>query len=152
MDALSEIMIPFVVSNVLALLLVWVCFRRWNAGRWLMGMIFLGACAFNTYTVINEPAAYMMYEQYAFLDWYQHFISGYFSRHILRIVLLIATGQFLVGLFLVVSEKLVRLGALGAIIFFLAIAPLGLGSGFPASLLLAFAAWLLYRKAPPGIL
>jgi len=39
-----------------------------------------------------------------------------------------------------------RLACLGGIIFGIAIAPLGIGSAFPATLLMAWAFYILFRK------
>lgn len=48
-------------------------------------------------------------------------------------------------LFLILGKNWLRLGAIGGIIFLLAIMPLGVGSGFPCPLFLAIALFLVYR-------
>jgi hypothetical protein len=59
------------------------------------------------------------------------------------IVALIAVGQALIGALVLLSGRSLRLGLVGAIVFLVAVAPLGTGAGFPATLILAWAAGLL---------
>ncbi len=88
----------------------------------------------NGYTGYNQPEAYVAYEKYAVLDFYEAFITGFFADNVQWIILLIAFGQLLIAGFFMASKDLVRYAVIGATIFFLAIAPLGYGSAFPASL------------------
>ncbi|HPF67714.1 MAG TPA: hypothetical protein PLC20_08575, partial [Flavobacteriales bacterium] len=59
----------------------------------------------------------------------------------------IAFGQGLVALGLLGRGMLRRIAAIGGIVFLVAIAPLGVGSAFPSSLLLALGLFLsVFRK------
>jgi hypothetical protein len=51
-----------------------------------------------------------------------------------------------VGIFLFRHGKLFLLGIIGGIVFLVAIAPLGIGSAFPSTLLMAFCLVLLHIR------
>jgi len=75
---------------------------------------------------------------------YQKFIYGPFSSYTSLFVSLIALGQILVGIFVLLKKTFFLLGILGGIIFLAAISPLGIGSAFPATLFMVFSLVLLY--------
>jgi hypothetical protein len=77
---------------------------------------------------------------------YKNFINGIFSSHTTLFVTVIAFGQLLTGLFLLMKKKFFILGILGGIIFLLAIAPLGIGSAFPSTLLMAISLIILHKR------
>ena len=78
---------------------------------------------------------------------YRDFITGWFSRHIQVMVVAIALGQAAIALLMASRVPARRwLGAAGASVFLLAIAPLGVGSGFPFSL--TFGAALFVALVP----
>jgi hypothetical protein len=85
------------------------------------------------------------YREHA-VDFYKFFIDGVFHSFTIFMVSLIGTGQILVGIFLLRKGKLFLLGILGGIIFLIAIAPLGIGSAFPSTLLMAISLVLLYKR------
>jgi len=74
------------------------------------------------------------------LDVYRAFILGYFARHTAAIIAAIAVGQAVIAFLLAADGWPRRLGYVGAMVFLLAIVPLGTGSGFPATVLMALAA------------
>ena len=61
-------------------------------------------------------------------------------------VLSIATGQFVIAIGMFLNRKLTRVAIVGAVVFGLAIAPLGVGSAFPCSVLLVISAVLLWNR------
>jgi hypothetical protein len=77
---------------------------------------------------------------------YRDFILGFFAEHIQLLVMGVAACQALVAIGLAVGPPLARIGLVGAACFLVAIAPLGVGSGFPSTLLLAGGAILLWRR------
>jgi hypothetical protein len=84
---------------------------------------------------------------------YRAFIQGWFREHTASLLLPIAAAQLVIALLLVrntVGAR--RIAVLGAVIFLLAIAPLGVGSAFPFSLSCGLAMvimeWKLERAAP----
>jgi hypothetical protein len=109
------------------------------------GIIFILAGIFNIFTVIRDPDAYLTYREHA-VEFYKFFIDGVFSSFTIFVVSLIGAGQILVGYFLLRKERLFLFGILGGILFFIAIAPLGIGSAFPSTLLMAFSLIVLYVR------
>ena len=97
------------------------------------------------YTGNSNPQAYVDYGQSA-AGLYQKFIYGIFSSYTSLIVSLIASGQIIVGIFLLMKRTLFLLGIVGGIIFLVAISPLGIGSAFPSTLLMAISLVLLYLR------
>lgn len=140
------IWIAYSVSNLVALLLLWAAWKRPALARALFFLLFTWAAWTNSNTVLQTPEVYLGYAQYTFSTWYEQFIHGYFAKHIATFVLGIAAGQALIALAMLATGSLFRLGAIGGIIFLLAIAPLGVGSAFPCTLIMAVAMGLLYQK------
>jgi hypothetical protein len=145
---MSAFWLPFLISNVLALTLLGVCYQWKNAGRIAFGIIFLAAGSINTFTALAEPTAYLNYGEMTPVKLYQDFIAGPFARYTTLFVLLIASGQVLMGLGFLIKGKLLKPAVIGGIVFLLAISPLGMGSAFPATLIMALAVGLLLWEKP----
>ena len=146
---LQEYWLPFTVTHVITLSLIFFCYNWPKIGKVAWGIIFILAGIFNIYTGISNPQAYVDYGSQA-VDLYKKFIYGVLSSYTSLIVSLIALGQILVGIFLFMKRTLFLLGILGGIIFLVAISPLGIGSAFPSTLLMSISLVLLYiryRKA-----
>jgi hypothetical protein len=146
-------MVPFIASNVVALLLLITAIAWPRTARVAFVVIFLAAGVFNAYTAFTTPESYLMYGEMALLPFYQAFIYGFFAQNTTALVLLIAAGQIAVGALLANRGFFLRLGVLGAIVFLAAIAPLGVGSAFPFSLIAIVALLVmqarLRRRRPP---
>lgn len=61
-------------------------------------------------------------------------------------VTIIAIGQGLIGIGLLLKNQIVRIACYGAIVFFIAIIPLGIGAAFPATLITALAVYFILKK------
>jgi hypothetical protein len=148
MNNLHEFLIPYTVSNLIAFLLFWLCWKRPRTGMIVFGIIFILAGIFNFYTASTTPEVYWQYASWALLDLYVEFIQGFFRENARIIVKIIAFGQLLTGALLLVKKGRTRFsGVLGGIIFFIAIAPLGIGSAFPATLIMALGLFTGYKKS-----
>ena len=141
----QDIWIPYVVTHGLTFVLIFICYKWPKIGKVAWGIIFILAGIFNIFTGNSNPQAYVDYGQHA-VGLYQKFIYGLFSSYTSLIVSLIASGQILVGIFLFMKRTLFLLGILGGILFLIAISPLGIGSAFPSTLLMAVSLVLLYLK------
>ena len=130
--------------------MILVCYRWPRAGRFTWVVIFGAAGAFNLYTALTGASAYLMYSETAVLPFYRAFINGIFSRNTALFVGLIASGQIVVALLLLLGKPVHRIGMMGGMLFLFAICPLGVGSAFPAPLLMGASFVVLWRrwKAP----
>ena len=141
-----EYLIPYVVSNASALILLGIAFRKPKWARWAVVALFAGAAWTNASVAIRDPAAYQGYGELALLEPYRRFIYGWFREHTAWLVLPIAVGQLGIALALVLnSPRSRRLAAGGAIVFLLAIAPLGVGSALPFSFTCGLAIYIMAR-------
>lgn len=141
-----------ILSNAVALIFLILALKRPVTARTLISILFIGAACFNGYTAVAHPNAYMEYADLAALPVYETFIRGPFSLHITLYILAIAIAQFAVGICIAGRGTLSRVALTGAIIFLVGIAPLGAGSAFPCSLVLAAACTVLLRKGQPETL
>ncbi len=123
------------------LALVWKLPR---VARWLTGVGFVVASGVNGWTVLTEPELYVQAFGPSAVWGYRQFIYGPFAAHTAWFVLPIAVMQLVVGALALMGS---RVGPLGAMVFLIAITPLGAGSGFPGPPLLAYGMWRLYRQA-----
>lgn len=147
MDHLREYILPYAISNVIAILILLASWKLPRLGRLLFILLFGWAAWMNSTTAINTPEAYLDYAEMS-IPIYSKFITGWFSQYITPIILIIATGQLFISIGMLLKGIWVKLACIGAIVFLLAIAPLGVGSGFPFSLFTALAAFLIYRNSP----
>lgn len=120
--------------------------------RLLYFLGFLWAGCWNMYLANAHPEEYLNYAPLASSAIYRDFILGYFASHVTPIVGAIAVGQLSIALLVAARGRAVQLGLTGAIIFLLAIVPLGVGSGFPATLIMAGGAAALMRARFPNLL
>ncbi|MCX6140432.1 MAG: hypothetical protein NTX15_06315, partial [Candidatus Kapabacteria bacterium] len=105
------------------------------------------ACWFNVTTVLTKPEMYADYAYFAVFPALVNFIDGWFANHTAMVVIPLAIGQGLISLGMLLGGQWQRYAAIGAMIFFVAVMPLGIGSAFPATLLMGIGAFLLYRNA-----
>jgi hypothetical protein len=148
---MDSAIIPYAYAASLAvsLLLVAASWRWPNGGRLLYVLLFVWAGQLNLRTALHQPELYLDYAQYTYLAAYRDFILGPFARHVTPIVATIAAGQLLIAVLLLGPTRPVRLGLAGGIVFLLAIAPLGTGAAFPATVLGALGLALLWRRRFP---
>ena len=141
----STYLMLYIISNVVALLILGFSWKMRRIARLLLFFIFLLASWTNWNEAIVAPHFYLDYAGLTFSGFYRHFINGWFSTHITLAVGFIATCQALIAFSMLCKGWIFKTGAVGAIIFLLAIAPLGVGSAFPCTVILAVSIWLLLR-------
>jgi|Deesub1362B_J571_1020462.scaffolds.fasta_scaffold00006_289 hypothetical protein len=142
----SELWVPYVVTHLITFGLIFICFKWPKVGKIAWAIVFLLAGGFNLWGALTNPERYIHGFGPTAIGFYQRFIYGPFSAHPSLFIGLIALGQLLVGLFLMLKKPFFSLGILGGIIFLLAISPLGVGSIFPSTLLMAGSLILLALK------
>jgi hypothetical protein len=141
-----EWLVPYLISNVVAVLLLLSAFKRPEVTRWACVLIFLAAAVVNTRLAVIRPLEYVDYGAFTASALYREFIYGWFSRHVRMLVLPIAPGQLAIAILLTRGRPWRQLGVAGAVLFLLAIAPLGVGSAFPFSFLLIGALLVMERR------
>jgi hypothetical protein len=135
-----------IISNALAILFLIIAIWKPRIARLLFFLLFAWACWMNWTFSVNNPDAYLQYAELSLSDTYRNFINGWFSKHIPVIIGIIATCQGLIAISMLLKGWIYKLGIIGGIIFLLAIVPLGVGSGFPCTLIAAIALFKLYNK------
>jgi hypothetical protein len=136
----------YIISNMVALIMFWAGWKNQRLLRLLLFLVFAWASWTNWNEALVAPQFYLDYADVTFSGLYQHFINGWFSTHITVTIGFIAICQALIALSMLLKGWIFKTGAIGAIIFLLAIAPLGFGSAFPCTLIMAASIWLLLRK------
>ncbi len=135
-----------IVSNIVAVFFL-VSSLKWpRLARLLFFLLFSWACYVNSRFSQLTPSVYLEYGELAITDAYKDFINGWFSRHIGLLVGFIALCQGFMAVAFLLKGMIYKSGCIAAMIFLIAILPLGTGSGFPAPLIGAVAVFILYRK------
>ncbi|MEO9870603.1 hypothetical protein [Ekhidna sp.] len=135
-----------IISNVIALALLFVCWKYPRYGRYAYGVIFLIAGVVNIMTTWAGPSVYLQYRNHVILKVYRAFIDGYFEQHIQEIILVIAIGQFLLALGFFYGSFLLKPAIIGGIVFSIALIPLGIGAALPLPIIMGFSLWVLLAK------
>jgi len=139
-------LVLYVISNVIALLMLLAAWTQRRILRVMFFIVFAWASWTNWNEAIIAPQFYLDYAGLTFSNWYRDFIQGWFSWHITLAVGFIATCQALIAVSMLLRGWIFKTAAIGAFIFLLAIAPLGVGSAFPCTIILAIAMWSLMRQ------
>ncbi|MCF8336129.1 MAG: hypothetical protein K9H65_05970 [Bacteroidales bacterium] len=142
----EQYMLPIILANLVAVVVMLSSYNFPRFMRFIWGLIFIAAGIVNLITVYNAPGIYVDSFGPAAIERYQEIIYGPFSKQPAVYVTLIAVGQILVGALIWSRGFWYYLGLTGGVIFLLAIAPLGVGSAFPCTIILAFGLIFMMRK------
>lgn len=138
-----QLLLPYMLSLVIAFGYAGMVWKWPGVARFVLGISFVFASFFNLWWALHSPGVYVQaYGPHA-VPLYREFIYGAFSRHTTGFVISIALGQFVSGALTFAPLPWRRIGYVGAIVFLLAVSPLGVGAGFPSSVILAVAVGLL---------
>ena len=143
MNGFDEYIIPYVISQVVSIIILIAAWKRTRWARWLFAALFLWASATNMYIGLTNPDSYLDNARFA-IPLYQEFINGWFSHYNHVIIPLIAVGQFLIAIGMLLHGWWVKLACIGSMIFLLSIAPLMVAAAFPFSITVSIASWLIF--------
>ena len=134
------------ISNIVAILQLIAAIKWPRISRLSFFLLFAWASWTNWTTSQHSPQFYLEYADLTWVGWYRDFIKGWFSQHIRSAVGFIAICQGLIAISMLLRGWVFRIGAIGAIIFLIAILPFGVGSGFPCTGIMAAAIFILFKK------
>jgi hypothetical protein len=138
-------LIGWIISNIVALVLLMTAFKWSRLTRLLFFLLFSWASWINWRTAMYSPADYQDYADLALSDVYSNFIRGWFKDNTLLAVGCIATCQALIAIAMLMKGWLLKIGIIGGIIFLVAIVPLGVGSGIPCTINMAIALFIVFQ-------
>jgi len=138
-----EYAIPYWSSIGFSILVMALAHLSPRSSRVIYAVMFLAASGVNARLAVLSPEVYLDYAPLALMDIYRQFILGVFAAHTAAFVLSIAVGQLACGVLML--TRFAKVGYIGASVFLLAIAPLGVGSAFPFSLFAVIGLFLLFR-------
>ena len=133
----------YLISNAGALLVLFISIIFKRTGRVIMALLFLIAAIDNAWLAIHQPSVYSVYERLAALPVYEVLIHQVFLEHITTYMLILMLFQLAISLGLLWRGKWEKIALSAAIIYLLALAPLGAGSSFPCTVILALACMVL---------
>lgn len=136
----TQFVTPYLVSlGIAGSLLVLATVRpRWC--RWLFVALFAYAAIYNFWISSTRPEEYQGFATLALVAALAEFIRGPFREQAAPTIGAIATGQALIAVGFGVGRSLLPAATLGAVVFLMAIAPLGVGSAYPFSVMVSLAA------------
>ncbi len=136
----------WIITIFASIVMVFVAWKWTNAGTVIYALLFTVAGIVNFYFALHKPQVYLEYANLNPVLLYKNIIEGFFTQHTKLIVSLIAVFQLAIDFGLATQNGLKKYAAAGAILFLIAIAPLGGGSAFPSTLIMAAGAWILLRR------
>ena len=141
-------LLPYIIFNLFSIILIFICLKRFQTGRLVFVILFISASFINFLIGLTNPEAYIKGFGHVAIPLYSRFIEGkFFLQYDRLFIALIATSQIIIAVFLSLEKKFLLTGVTGAVIFFVAISPLGPGSAFPSTIFLAVAIVILYKKS-----
>lgn len=147
----QDILIAYIVSNVVGIVFLLAAYKNSRLARLLFLLLFGWASWFNFTTARQQPEAYWMYAEHA-IGFYQDFINGWFRHHVKEFVTFISVGQAFIALGMLLHKNWVKLACIGAILFLLGIAPLVYYAAFPFSVTVSIAAYFILKRDPKDYL
>lgn len=135
-----EHVLPYGISNAIAVVTVLIAYAQPAIARWIIALIFAYASVFNGQLALTRPEEYQGFADLAILPFYREIIEGPFKEHAREFLLMIALGQGITAVSLMIGGKALWIGVAGVCIFLTAIIPLGVGSAFPFSAVVSLAA------------
>jgi hypothetical protein len=136
-----------VAANVLAVVFFIVALYRPNAARVIAGAGFILAALVNCAVALRAPLFFANALEPLAWGGYRDFMHSVFAMAPAKILLALALWQAMVGcVFLIRQSPFIRLASVAAFGFFLLLIPLGAGSGFPSTLILAGAMVVLFTR------
>ena len=145
MKELDQYMIPYIISQIVGLGMLVAATLNIRLTRILFSLMFLYAGCHNLYIGLIKPDAYLGFAELA-IPLYRNFINGWFSQNNHVVIPLIAFGQLLISVGMILRGRWVVMACVGVIIFLLSISPLMVGSAFPFSIPVSIAAMMILRK------
>ena len=139
------ILTAYIVSNLVGLLYLFAAIKRPKLARLMFLLLFSWASWINYTTCHQHPEIYLKYAEKS-IGIYADFINGWFKGHITILVSCIAIIQGLIAFGMLLKGNWVKIACIGAIIFLIGIAPLGVYSAFPFSLTVSAAAYFIILK------
>jgi hypothetical protein len=139
--------ISYIITNGIAVIFVFLSWRNPKVGRVLFFLLFFPSACLNVYTAWQKPEVYQYFAESTWLNIYRAFITGWFKDNAVWVVIVIAICQLFIAISMWLDGLPLKLGALGAIFFFVCISPFGFGAAFPATLIMAFAMWFILKSA-----
>ncbi|WP_143306433.1 hypothetical protein [Chitinophaga vietnamensis] len=139
--------IAYLVTNLSSIFILVAAIKWPGLARFLLSSLFFVAALYNVDTIMRAPQSYLVLGGLAVFPVYEDFIFGAFKNNITTFVLSIAFLQLFTSFAIAARGELMKVGLTIAIVFLLAIAPLGAGAAFPSSVILAIAAVILLFKA-----
>jgi hypothetical protein len=148
-QGLGDYILPWFISNMVGFVLLWIAIKAPRVSCKVWGFLMILASFANTRIAVTDQTNYHEYGALS-IPPYQHVIYSKFFVYPALLVLPIAVAQNIIGFVLMLSETPWRLKAAitALILFFFGIAPLGIGSAFPASLIYASTMMLCWPSSP----
>lgn len=145
-DQVEQFFIPWSLAIIGSVAILILCHRDPKWGRRGLATLWLIGGLLNVYLAWIYPRDYLVFGQFTFFPFYRRFIYMILFRQAIWMGALLVVWHFYLAF------QFLRPGALSpwslglATILLLLLAPLGFGSGFPASLILLLGLYALYRR------
>ncbi len=84
MNGLDEYIIPYLISQVVSIIILIAAWKRTRWARWLFSALFLWASATNMFIGLTDPDSYLNNAQFAiplYQDFYQWMVQSLQSHH-----------------------------------------------------------------------
>ncbi len=140
----STYLLLYCISNATAFVILLAAWKKPRLARLMFLLLFAWAGWTNWTTALRNPEFYIEYADLSLLDIYKRFIHGWFSSHVTISIRFVAICQACIAASMLLKGWILKTGIIGAIIFLLAIAPLGVGSAFPFSITTSIALFLIF--------
>lgn len=149
----SELSRTWILANAASLLLCVAAYLWPRAGRAIFAALFLAAAVGTGYLALTQPGFFIAAPANAArLALYRDFILGFFSLHLIPLLLVMAALLFVIGAMLVLGDVLLPIGMTIGVVFLALLSPFGTWVAFPTPLLLALglACVRVPAEAEPG--
>ena len=142
----QEYFIPIFIGNLLAIILMLLSYHFPRVLRVVWGAIFITMGIISLITVYNNPSVFIDLIGSKPVKFYQEFINKTLLKNPGAYISLLGVIQILFGGMIWSRKVWFILGCIGAVLFLLAILPLGVALTFPLTIFMALSIIFLMRK------
>lgn len=145
-DQVEQFFIPWLLAILLSVLIGVLCHRYPKWGRRGLGALWLIGGLLNVYLAWIYPRDYLVFGQFTLSPFYRRFIYMILFRQAIWMGGLLVLWHFYLAFQFFRPGPLSPLSLVLTTVLLLLLAPLGFGSGFPASLILLLGLYTLHRR------
>ncbi len=131
-------LLPYLASNIVALLMIWLGWKKPYCAKLIWGIVFIVSAAISFYFGYKDPELIIKeFRETMLLPWDENKAQEYFRNNAQSIIITLSMYLFVCGILLLPLRPYYQIGSIAGAFILLCIATFGPESALPATLTMA---------------